>query len=73
MRHRGIRVAYSTDPTWYTVMYRQKGSRRYYRCGYRSLNIEDMRELAYSEIANKKYAAARIVNWATEEVIETVM
>lgn len=73
MRHRGTRVAYSTDPTWYTVMYRQKGSRRYYRCGYRSLNIEDMRELAYSEIRDGKYAAARIVNWATEEVIETVM
>ena len=73
MKNTGTRVAYATDPTWYTVMYRKKGSRRYYRCGYRSLSLEDMRELAYSEIRDRKYAAARIVNWATEEVIEVVI
>jgi len=73
MKNEGMRVAYATDPRWYTVMYRKKGSRRFYRCGYRSLSLEEMRDLAYSEIRDGKYAAARIVNWATEEVIETVM
>ena len=67
------RVAWSTDPTWYTVMYRKKGSRKYFRCGYRSQNINDMRDIAYDDIRAGRYASAKIVNWNTEEMIEKVM
>ncbi len=70
---KGIRVAYSTDPTYYTAMYRAKGSRRFYRCGYRSLVLEDIRDMVYSEIRNGKYAAAKIVRWDNEELIEKVV
>ena len=65
--------AWSTDPTYYTVLYRQKGSRRFYRCGYRSLSLPDIREMAYDDIRTGKYAAAKIVRWDTEDVIEVVM
>lgn len=67
------RVAWATDPVWYTVMYRRKGNRAYYRCGYRSQNIEDLRDMAYDDIRNGRYASAKIVNWSTEECIEKIM
>lgn len=67
------RTVWSTDPTYYTVMYRRKGSRRFYRCGYRSLNLNEIREMAYDEIRTGKYAAAKIVKWANEELIEKVV
>ena len=68
----GMKVAYSTDPTYYTALYRRKGSRRFYRCGYRSLKIGEIRDMVYDEIRAGKYAAAKIVRWDNEEVIETV-
>lgn len=67
------RTVWSTDPTYYTVLYRRKGSRRFYRCGYRSLNLNEIREMAYDEIRTGKYAAAKIVKWANEELIEKVV
>jgi len=73
METNGMRVAYATDPTYYTAMYRAKGSRRYYRCGYRSLSLGDIRDMVYSDIRNGKYAAAKIVRWDTEELIEKVI
>ena len=67
------RTAWSTNPTAYTILYRRKGSRMYYRCGYRSESIGDIRDLAYSEIREGKYAAAKIVNADTNELIEKVV
>lgn len=64
---------WKSDPTYYTALYRQKGSRRYYRCGYRSDNLEDMREFVYGEFRSGKFATAKIVRWDTEEEIERVM
>ena len=73
MKETGTKVAYSSNPTYYTALYRAKGSRRYYRCGYRSQNLEDIRELVYNEIGSGKYASAKIVRWDTEELIEKVV
>ena len=61
------------DPVYYTALYRAKGSRRFYRCGYRTVNLEELRDMVYSEVGSGKYAAAKIVRWDTEELIETVM
>lgn len=73
MKKDGTRVAYATNPTYYTALYRRKGSRRFYRCGYRSLSLSDIREMVYNEISAGQYAAAKIVRWDNEELIETVM
>lgn len=67
------KTVYATDPTYYTALYRQKGSRRYYRCGYRSINLEEMRNFVYAEFRAGKFATAKIVKWDTEEEIERVM
>lgn len=67
------RVAWATDPVWYTAMFRRKGQRRYYRCGYRSQNIEEIRAMVYDDIRSGRCASAKIVNWSTEECIEKVM
>ena len=67
------RTVWATNPVYYTILYRQKGSRRFYRCGYRSLNLSDIRDMAYDEIRSGKYAAAKIIRWDTEELIEKVM
>ena len=66
------RTVWATDPKYYTILYRSKGSRRFHRCGYRSNNLEDLRSMAYNEIGSGKYAAAKIVKWDTEELIEDI-
>ena len=66
------RIAYSTDPTYFTVMYRQKGSRRFYRCGYRFKSTAEARKFATTDMNAGRYAAAKIVRWDTEELIEKV-
>jgi len=67
------RKAWATDPKFYTVLYRRKGSRRFYRCGYRSENLADIRDMAYDDIRKGRYAAAKIVDAQTEQLIEKVM
>ena len=67
------KVVWATDPTYYTALYRRKGSRRFYRCGYRSINLADIRDMVYSDIRSGRYAVAKIVRWDTEEEIERVM
>ena len=68
-----MKKTYSTDVTYYTALYRQKGSRKYYRCGYRSDSLGDMRDFVYAEFRAGKFATAKIVKWDTEEEIERVM
>lgn len=67
------RIAYATNPTWYTALYRQKGSRRFLRCGYRSMNLGDIQDLVYGEIRDGKYAAAKIINADSGDVLEKVV
>jgi len=67
------KAVFFTDPTYYTVLYRKKGSRMFYRCGYRSVSLPDLREMVYDEIRTGKYAAAKIIRWDNGEIIEKVM
>lgn len=67
------KIVWTTNPTYYTALYRQKGSRRYYRCGYRSDNLSELRDMVYNEIAAGKYASAKIVRWHDGKEIEKVM
>lgn len=67
------RTVYSTESSYYTALYRRKGSRKFYRCGYRSLSLEDIRDMVYDDIRSGRYAAAKIVRWDTEELIEKVV
>lgn len=66
------RTVWSTDPTYYTVMYKKKGSRRYYRCGYRMNSIGEARDLARADMKTGRYTAAKVVRWDTEEMIEKI-
>ncbi len=58
---------------YYTALYRKKGSRTYYLCGYRSNDLESLRDMIYSEIRSGIYASAKIVEWGTGKLIEKVM
>ena len=59
----------SPTPTFYTVEYRRKGSRRFYRCGYRSESIADLVDMAHNEVDAGTYAAAKVVDAYTGKVI----
>lgn len=59
----------SPAPTFYTVEYRRKGSRMFYRCGYRSENLADMTEMAEREVGSGMYAAAKVIDATTCRVI----
>ena len=62
-----------TDPVYYTALFRQKGSRRFYRCGYRSDDLDQLRDMVYNDISAGKYAAAKIIRWDSGELIEDVL
>ena len=58
---------------FYTALCRKKGERTYYLCGYRSNDLEVLRDVIYADIREGKYAAAKIIEWGTGKVIEKVM
>lgn len=58
---------------YYTALCRKKGDRRYYLCGYRSNDLETLRDVIYADIREGKYASAKIVEWDTGKLIEKVM
>ena len=67
-----LKVVGSTDFAYYTALYRKKGSRRFYRCGIRSRDLSEMRDFVCGELRSGKYAAAKIVRWDDEGLIETI-
>jgi len=67
------KIMFSTDPTYYTALYRQKGSRRFYRCGYRALDLNELRDMVYADIREGRYAAAKIIRWDDGKIIEKVV
>lgn len=58
---------------YYTALCRKKGDRHYYLCGYRSNDLETLRDVIYADIRDGKYASAKIVEWDTGKLIEKVM
>lgn len=69
------RTVFSSDPVWYTIAHRKKSNTRgwVYRCGYRSQNLDEIRELAQREGESGEYSLIRIVDSNTNEIIQTVM
>jgi len=66
------KIIWATAPTWYTIIHRRVGCRRAYRCGLRSLSLDDMRDYAKMEAESGNYTMVKLVNWSTEEVIEVL-
>ena len=64
------RKAWGTDRTWYTIVHRKKGEHNCYSFGYRSENLEMLRELAIDEAASGEYRCVKIINADTNEDFE---
>jgi len=58
---------YSTDRTWYTIVHRKKYERKCYSFGYRSDDLDLLRELAEREASEKTYSCVKIINADTNE------
>ena len=67
-----LKVVGSPSPTFYTAMYRRKGSRTFYRCGYKSESLSDISDMAHREVSSGMYAAAKVIDAASCRVIETI-
>ena len=65
-----VRKVWSTDPTWYSIMHRKKGERRCYSFGYRSEDLELIREMAKEEAESGKFGCVKIINADTNEELE---
>lgn len=58
---------------YYTALCRKKGARTFYLCGYRSNDLEVLRDMIYADIRNGVYAAAKIIECGTGKLIEKVV
>lgn len=67
-----MKVVGSPSPTFYTALYRRKGSRMFYRCGYRSESLNDISEMAHRDVEAGMYAAAKVIDATSCRVIETI-
>lgn len=65
----------STNPTWYTIVHRRKddASRRPYRCGLRSMDLNIIHEMAEAECRSGKFSYVKIVNSDTNKDVEKLM
>ena len=58
---------YGTDRTWYTIMHRKKHERTCYSFGYRTEDLNLLRELAEREAAEGTYSCVKIINADSNE------
>ena len=61
---------YGTDLTWYTIVHRRKGERRGHRIGYRSEDLEVLRNIANNEAESGDFSMVKIINSETNEDIQ---
>ena len=59
--------SWGTDRTWYTIVHRKRHERKCYSFGYRSDNLDLLREIAESEAAEGTYSCVKIINADTNE------
>lgn len=59
--------SWATDRTWYTIVHRKRHERKCYSFGYRSDNLDLLREIAESEAAEGTYSCVKIINADTNE------
>lgn len=59
--------AWGTDRTWYTIVHRRRHERTCYSFGYRTENLEMLREIAEEEAEDGEYSCVKIINADTNE------
>ena len=64
------RKVWRTDVTWYTIVHRKKSERNCYSFGYRSENLDILRDIAKQEASENKYSCVKIINADTNEDVE---
>lgn len=63
--------AWRSDPVWYTIVHRKKFERKGYRFGYRTQDLNMLREIAQKEAEEGVYSMIKIVNDDTNEMVES--
>lgn len=61
---------WSTDRTWYTIVHRKKHERNCYSFGYRSDDLEMLRDIAEREAEDGIYHCVKIINADTNEDVQ---
>lgn len=61
---------WATDRTWYTIVHRKKHEKHCYSFGYRSDDLNLLRELAGQEAKENIYSCVKIINADTNEDFE---
>ena len=59
--------SWSTDRTWYTIVHRKRHERHCYSFGYRTDDLNLLRELAEREAEEGTYSCVKIINADTNE------
>lgn len=61
---------WGTDNKWYTIAHRKKGETRCYSFGYRTEDLEMLRQLARKETNSGEYRCVKIVNADSGDLVE---
>lgn len=61
------KLIWATDRTWYTIVHRKSYERKCYSFGYRTEDLEMLREIARREAESKAYSCVKIINSDTNE------
>jgi len=61
---------WSTDPVWYTIVHRRKHERTCYSFGYRTEDLQTLRDIAETEASEGTYSCVKIINAETNEDIQ---
>lgn len=67
-----IRLAYSTNPKRYTIVHREKGCRRSYRCGYYHTELDRIMDVAQLEADSGKYTMVKVIDADTDEIVRVL-
>lgn len=58
---------WGTNNTWYTIVHRKKSERKCYSFGYRSEDLDTLRDLARQEADEGMYSCVKIINADTNK------
>ena len=64
------KLVYGTDEVWYTIVHRKTRERKGYRMGYRTMDLDTLREIAKGEAERGEYSMVKIINADTDEPVE---
>ena len=64
------RKVWGTDTTWYTIVHRRKHERTCYSFGYRTEDLQTLRDIAETEASEGTYSCVKIINADTNEDVQ---